>query len=158
MFKGVGFKQGRAACRYNDSFLPGSPVASFPAEGWEDPRPPVPSSVATREHVGLVYGPAVRALLVLFCWVFTSSAKQRSALLHEVSLLPSPPHFLPSPKHTEVQRVFNEPSWWESDASNVVTELAASEAGTVRRCHQVLESPKSSPWLWDSPGQAGNSG
>lgn len=121
------------------TLLPSSPV-----EGWKNPWPPIPSALATWEHVGFAWSLLIHSPLVFFGWIFISAAKQRLVPSHEVSpLLFLHPLSSARPKHSGVQYALNESSCWDSDANNSY-HWTFYKAGAMFGYHPVLGSLKSS--------------
>ena len=113
--------------------LPVTLLPSSPVEGWKNPWLPIPSTLATWEHVGfagslLIHSPLVfnipfcrKAEVSPFTWSLSSS------LLHPLSS--------PRPKHSGVQYALNESSWWDSEANNSITEPSTRQEpclGTIQ--------------------------
>ena len=153
--KVVVFKQERVVYHYNDSFLPGSPVSSFPAEGWKSPWPPVPSSVATRSKWDLL---TVHWFMPSRCCLVECSYTRQS---RDQPFCMQFPFFLPPnplPSWAQSTQKCNKYLMNQAGGSQMqATQYRTShEAQTVLRCHQVLESLIASPWLSDPLCQAWN--
>lgn len=119
-------------------------LPSSPVEGWKNPWPPIPSALATWEHVGFAWSLLIHYPLVFFGWILISAAKQRLVPSHEVSpLLFFHPLSSARPKHSGVQYALNKSSCWDSDANNSY-HWTFYEAGAMFGHHPVLGSLKSS--------------